>query len=168
MKHLFKVRMLMLTALLLMGAFTIASAQRPATINRPIGVDHPFAFRGAGIATFITDGAGNPTGATITLAGTATNLSLWTGVGELQFAPANPPLISATGQAIFTTDSGDQLSVVLRDGVLDPATALSTGSMQFIGGTGRYTNASGSANYVVTQNLVTGAFETTMVGTLRY
>lgn len=170
MKHLFNVRMLMLTALLLMGAFTTASAQRPAAFNRPIAVDHPFAFRGTGLANFVTDGAGNVTGATLTIAGTVTPLSLWAAAGELQFTPdpVDPTIIHAAGTATFTTDNGDKINTVMKDGVLDPNTLLSTGSLQFVGGTGRYTNASGSVNFVVEQSFLTGAFETTMVGTLRY
>jgi hypothetical protein len=170
MKRLFNVRMLMLTALLLMGAFTTASAQRPATFNRPIAVDHPFAFRGTGLAHYITDGAGNITGATLTIAGTVTPLSLWAAAGELQFTPDpdNPTLVHASGTATFTTDNGEQINTVMKDGVLDLNSLLSTGSLQFVGGTGRYSNASGSVNFVVGQSLLSGAFETTMVGALRY
>lgn len=164
MKRLFKARILMLIALLLMGAFTGAAAQRP---NRPLPsppVDHPFAFKGHGIATYITDGSGNITGATTTIAGTVSPLALWSAIGELQFTPD----LHATGRATFTTDNGDQLYVLIKDSVVDFNTLISHGSADFVGGTGRYANATGGVELVVSQNLLSGAFETVMVGTLRY
>lgn len=38
----------------------------------------------------------------------------------------------------------------------------------FVGGTGRFAGASGTADAVVVVNLITGAFEITMVGKIDY
>jgi hypothetical protein len=167
MKRLFNVRMLMLTALLLMGAFTTASAQRPAL---PIAADHPISIKGTGIATFIVDGSGNVTGANLALAGNATHLGLYASTGELQFTPDpdNRNIAHATGTATLTADNGDQVNAVMRDGILDVTTGLGYGSLQFVGGTGRFWRASGSVNFVVTQGFINGAYDATMVGTIRF
>jgi hypothetical protein len=47
-------------------------------------------------------------------------------------------------------------------------TGIGTGDFHFSSGTGRFEGVSGLAQLVVTQNLVTGAFEFTMVGSFNY
>jgi hypothetical protein len=169
-KRLFNVRILMLTTFLLMGAITATAVERPQIVNRPITVERQFACRGTGLSINVLDGAGNVIGATVTISGTGIHLGLWVAVGELQFTPDpdNPTLIHAAGTAVITADNGDQLRVVMRDGITDITTALSHGSMQFIGGTGRFSAASGTVNFVVSQNFLTGAFEMTTVGSIRF
>src|SRR5262245_20354720 len=158
MKRSLNIRILALTISLLLGALPIAAAERA------------FALHGNGNATFITDGAGHIIGANITSSGTATHLGLWSSVGTLQFTPDpnNPNLILVTGTATVTAANGDKLQAVIADSVLDGATGLAKGVYRIVGGTGRFEGASGAPNFVVTQNLVTGAFEVTAVGSINF
>ena len=58
------------------------------------------------------------------------------------------------------------------NGALDPAPGSTTATdrpvFRFVGGTGRFAGASGTADAVVVVNLLTGAFEITMVGNIDY
>jgi len=157
MKRSLKVRILALTITLLLGALPVVAAERP------------FALHGTGGAAFITDAAGNIIGAKITYSGTATHLGLWSGFGKLQFKPDpnNSNQLLATGTSILTAANGDKLQFLV-DGTLDITTGLGKGTLQFVGGTGRFDEASGSANFIVTQNLATGAFEVTAVGAINF
>jgi len=158
MKRSHNIRILILTISLLLGALPVAAKERH------------FALHGAGQATFLTDGAGNIIGANITAAGTATHLGLWSQVATLQFTPHpnNPNLILATGAGTFTAANGDKLQFVFEDSVLDTTTSLAQGRFQFAGGTGRFEGVSGSANFIVDQNLATGAFEVTAIGSINF
>jgi len=158
MKRFLSIRILMLTALVSLAAVN-ASAN-----------DRPFALNGNGLATFLTDGAGNITGANVTASGNATHLGLWTTVGSLQFTPDpnNPGVILATGQGTIIAANGDNLDFVLENSALNVVTGQANGNFRFTGGTGRFQNATGTAPYVVSQNLATGAFQLTAVGTLNF
>jgi hypothetical protein len=158
MKRFSNIRILVLTISLLLGTLTA------------LAVERPFALRGGGTATFITDGAGNITGGNLTASGTATHLGHWTAVGTVHFTPVpdNPTLLYASGSSTFTAANGDQLNLILDDGTLDITTAISRGHSHFAGGTGRFAGASGSQSYVVTQDLATGTFEFTAVGEINY
>lgn len=161
MKHFLNTRTLMLIIFLLLGALPASAALEG---NRPI------ALRGNGSMAFITDQGGNVIGGNVTASGTATHLGLWTQVGTLNFTPdANDPnLILASGTATFTAANGDKLEVLAEDGVLNVSTGIATGVFRFVGGTGRFEQASGSASFVVEQNLVTGAFEVIALGALDF
>jgi hypothetical protein len=158
MKRSLTIRILMLTISLLLGTLPVAAKERL------------FALHGAGQATFLTDGAGNIIGANITASGTATHLGLWNEVATLQFTPHpnNPNLILASGTGTFTAANGDKLQFVIEDSVLDTTTSLARGRFQFVGGTGRFAGLSGGANFVVDQNLATGAFEVTAIGRINF
>ena len=54
------------------------------------------------------------------------------------------------------------------DGILDPIAGVDQGVFYLVGGTGRFEGASGSANFVVTINPLTGGFELTAVGRINY
>lgn len=154
MKRLFNTRILTLTIFLLLGALPAAAVERP------------FALRGNGASTFITDEAGNLIGANVTGSGTATHLGLWTTSGRVNFTLVDG-VIRSSGVATIIASDGDKLQAEL-EGQLDPATNTDQGVFRFIGGTGRFEGASGSANFVVTINPLTGAFELTMVGSINY
>lgn len=154
MKRFIKIRSLMLTAVLLLGAFSAAAVERP------------FALNGNGLAAFITDGAGNVVGANVTASGRATHLGLWTTTGTVRYTPDNG-LLRSSGEATITAANGDKLEVAL-EGVLDPVTNTDHGVFHFVGGTGRFAGASGSADFVVNVNPLTGGFELTMVGRIDY
>lgn len=137
-----------LLAILLLGSLPAAAIERP------------FSLTGAGT---LTDGI-------INASGRATHLGLFTETGELTFIPDpnNPNLILASGPVVFTAANGDTLEGRLEDGVLDVTTGIATGVFRFTGGTGRFAGASGTGDFVVIQNLVTGAFEVTAVGSIDY
>jgi len=155
MKRFTKTRSIMLTIFLLLGSIPAAASH-----------DRPFAMNGSGVAAFVTDGAGNIIGANPTGSGTATHLGSWTVAGTVTFTPDNGQLVSH-GEATVTAANGDKLEIVL-DGVLDTNTGTDQGIMRFVGGTGRFEGATGSTNYVVTINPITGGFEFTAVGRITY
>ena len=154
MKRFTKIRALMLTLFLLLGTIPASAVERP------------FALNGNGVATLITDESGNLTGAIATGSGTATHLGQWTVNGNVKYTPDNGVLRSS-GEATLTAANGDKLQVQI-DGILDPIAAVDQGVFYFVGGTGRFDGASGSANFVVTINPLTGGFELTIVGKINY
>ena len=129
-------------------------------------IERPFALKGSGVATLIIDESGNLVGATPTGSGTATHLGQWTVTGNVKYTPDNGVLRSS-GQATITASNGDKLQVEI-DGILDPVAAVDQGVFRFIGGTGRFEGVSGSAQFVVTINPITGGFDLTVVGKIDY
>ena len=82
MKRFVAVRSLILVFAMLLGIIPLSATERP------------YAANGNGLATFITDGAGNFVGANLSLTGRGTHLGLFTGTGQIQFVPdANDPNI---------------------------------------------------------------------------
>jgi hypothetical protein len=158
MKRFVAIRSLILVFALLLGIIPVSATERP------------FASNGNGIATFITDGAGNVVGATVTVSGNGTHLGLFTGTGKIQFLPdANDPLIShPAGEVTYVAANGDRLPTVIENGSMDLRTGIATGDMVFQSGTGRFEGASGRAAIVVEQNFITGAYTFTMVGNVNY
>ena len=154
MKHIMKIRTLILTLTLLLGTIPASAVERP------------FALSGTGVATLITDESGNLIGATPTGSGTATHLGQWTTTGTVKYTPDNGVLRSS-GEAILTASNGDKL-VFQIDGILDPVAGVDQGVFRFVGGTGRFAGATGEANFVVTINPLTGGFDLTVVGKINY
>jgi len=132
--------------------------------------ERPFASNGNGVATFITDGAGNVVGANLTLSGHGTHLGLFTGSGRIDFLPdANDPNIShPAGEVTYIAANGDRLPTIIENGSMDLRTGIATGDMVFQSGTGRFVGASGRAAIVVEQNFITGAYTFVMVGSVNY
>ena len=158
MKHFATLRSFILVFALLFGIIPVSASERP------------YAANGNGIATFITDAAGNVTGATVTVSGNATHLGLFTGSGTIQFLPdANDPNIShPAGDVTYVAANGDRLPTIIEDGSMDLRTGIATGYMVFQNGTGRFAGATGKAAIVVEQNFITGAYTFTMVGNINY
>ena len=158
MKRLVTVKGLILVFTLLLGIIPINATERP------------YAATGNGLATFITDGAGNVVGATVVVSGHATHLGLFSGTGTIQFLPdANDPNIShPAGEVTYIASNGDRLPTVIEEGRMDLRTGIATGYMVFQSGTGRFEGASGRAAIVVEQNFITGAYTFTMVGNVNY
>ena len=157
MKRNLSVRFLALTIALLFGILPVQAAERP------------FAFSGTGTSTFIVDGAGNIIGANVTASGTATHLGLWTAVGTVYFTPdpSNPGRLRSSAALAFIAANGDKLQVVLN-GSLDPVAGADSGALRFVGGTGRFAAASGSGDFVVELNTLTGGFRTTAVAKINF
>jgi hypothetical protein len=158
MKHILSLRTVVLGLALLFASISVVAAERA------------FSATGNGLATFITDEAGNVVGANVSGSGNGTHLGLFTTAGKINFIPDpnNPIIVHPTGEASFTAANGDKLIVVVEDGSMDVTTGIGIGHFRFAGGTGRFTNASGITEYVVIQNLVTGAFEMTIVGRIDF
>ena len=132
--------------------------------------ERPFASNGNGVATFITDSAGNVVGADLALSGHGTHLGLFSGTGKIQFLPdANDPnIVHVPGEITYVASNGDRLPTIIENGRMDLRTGIATGDMVFQSGTGRFEGASGSAAIVVEQNFITGAYTFTMVGNVNY
>jgi hypothetical protein len=158
MKRFVTIKTLILVFSLLLAIIPVGAAERP------------YAASGNGLATFITDNAGNVVGATVVVSGNATHLGLFSGNGEIQFIPdANDPNIShPAGWVTYIAANGDRLPSVIENGSMDLRTGIATGDMVFQSGTGRFEGASGRAAIVVEQNFITGAYTFTMVGNVNY
>src|SRR5215813_3195101 len=117
MKRFVTIRTLSLVFSLLLGIIPVSATERP------------YAATGNGLATFITDSAGNVTGATVVVSGNATHLGLFTGNGTIQFLPdANDPNIShPAGEVTYIAANGDRLPSVIEDGQMDLRTGIATG-----------------------------------------
>ncbi len=161
MKRILNVTVLTLTAFILIGTVSVMAIERP------------FALNASGVATFVTDQAGNPIRADVSSSGTATHLGLTTTVGTITFSPdpANPGRLLTNGSGTMTAANGDTVQLELN-GALVPtpgsATATDKFALRFVGGTGRFAGAHGTGNGVVVVNLLTGAFEITMIGDIDF
>ena len=158
MKHFVKVRNFILVFALLLGTIPVSATERP------------FASSGSGVASFITDGAGNVVGANLSLSGNGTHLGMFSGTGRIEFVPdANDPnIVHVPGEVTYVAANGDRLPTIIHNGRMDLRTGIATGDMVFQNGTGRFEGASGSAAIVVEQNFITGAYTFTMVGNVNY
>ena len=156
MKRLITVSLILVFALL--GTIPVNATERP------------FASSGNGVATFITDGAGNVVGANLSLSGNGTHLGLFSGTGKIDFVPDpnDPNIVIVPGEITYVASNGDRLPTVIENGRMDLRTGIATGDMVFQSGTGRFAGASGKAAIVVEQNFVTGAYTFTMVGNINY
>jgi hypothetical protein len=149
-----KTRALMLTLLLLLGTIPASAVERP------------FALNGVGVANITTDESGIPVEAVATGSGTATHLGRWTVAGTVKYTLDNGVLRSS-GEGALIAANGDKLKFQI-DGILDPMAGVDQGVFHFMGGTGRFEGASGTVNFVVTINPLTGGFEITVVGKIDY
>jgi hypothetical protein len=106
--------------------------------------------------------APDPAGVTLTLhaTGRATHLGRSSREEVLLFNPLTGTL---NGTIVFTAANGDQLFGIVAGGFTSPTTA--TGTYSFTGGTGRFAESFGSADFVVTTAdgiSFTAAFEGTL------
>ena len=155
MKRFTKIRTLILTLFVLLGTIPASAVERP------------FALNGTGVATLITDGSGHLIGANPTGSGTATHLGQWTVSGTVHYTPDNDGVLHSSGDATLTAANGDKLQCQV-DGILDPVAAVDQGVFRFVGGTGRFEGATGTINFVVTINPLTGGYQLTAVGSINY
>ena len=130
-------------------------------------VERAFALNGSGVATLVTDGSGNLIGAIPTASGTATHLGQWTVGGTVHYTPDSNGVLHSSGDGTLTAANGDKLQIQI-DGILDPVAGVDQGVFRFVGGTGRFQAASGTVNFVVSINPVTGGFDLTAVGKIDY
>lgn len=158
MKRFVTVKTLTLVFTLLLGMIPVSATERP------------FASSGNGLASFITDEAGNVVGANLMLSGNGTHLGLFSGTGKIQFQPDpnDPNIVHVPGEITYVASNGDRLPTVIENGRMDLRTGIATGDMVFQSGTGRFEGVSGRAAIVVEQNFITGAYTFTMVGNINY
>lgn len=155
MKRFTKIHALMVMLFLMLGTIPASAVERP------------FALNGSGVATLITNESGLPTGAIATGSGTATHLGQWTVAGNVKYTPDSNGVLHSSGEASIIAANGDKLNIQI-DGILNPVAGVDQGVFYFAGGTGRFQGASGSANFVVNINPVTGGFDLTLVGKINY
>ncbi|HET9711445.1 MAG TPA: hypothetical protein VFP64_06175 [Pyrinomonadaceae bacterium] len=155
MKPVTKISTLVLTLFLLLGTIPASAVERP------------FALKGTGVATLITDEAGHLIGAVPTGSGTATHLGQWTVNGIVHYIPDSNGVLHSNGEGTLTASNGDKLQFQI-EGILDPVAAVDQGVFRFVGGTGRFEGASGTLNFVVSINPITGGFDLTAVGKIDY
>src|SRR5580765_4550013 len=139
----------------------------PATggLPRPAVADEMRPFRGH-VAEVIIDVRPNPAGGLLVTAtgeGQATHLGRFTRLGKVVLHPEDG---SAEGTVVFTAANGDQLFMDVIG--LPTTTASISGTYTFTGGTGRFGNASGGADFagvIAPDGIhITVAFE----GTIQY
>src|SRR6185369_17307961 len=157
MTRFLKTRILVLTAALLVAAIAVGATERP------------FSGNGSGIAVMSINSDGLPS-AVVTGSGNATHIGMFTNSGNVVFNPdaSDPNLAHPSGNVTFTAANGDKLEAVIESGTVDLRTGLGDGDFRWIGGTGRFANATGVIHGVVEQNFVTGAYQITIVGNINY
>ena len=102
MKRFLTIRTLILVFALLLGMIPASATERP------------FASSGNGLASFITDEAGNVVGANLMLSGNGTHLGLFSGTGKIQFQPDpnDPNIVHVPGEITYVASNGDRLPTV--------------------------------------------------------
>ena len=124
---------------LLLAAVTLTVAAHPARADGQV----PFQGRAEGAITGVSP---DPAGVVLTVLanGYATQLGQFSREETILFDPGTGEL---TGLIVFTAANGDQLFGLVAGGFTSPTTA--TGAYTFTGGTGRFANASGRADFVL-------------------
>jgi hypothetical protein len=158
MKRSLAMKIFVLMFTLLIGSLAVTATERPFSLN------------GTGVAVPILDSNGNVIGAEPSGSGNATHLGVFTNTGKVSFTPdaSNPNILHPSGGGVFTAANGDKLNFVIISGALDLTTGIGTGDFEFTGGTGRFANATGHTSGVIQQNVITGAYELTLVGKIDY
>ena len=99
--------------------------------------------------------------------GNATHLGAYDEVGHARFSPTDDPtVLQVDACSIYTAANGDQLYAVFT-GHLNGVTGAVTATGRYVGGTGRFTHASGTAT-LSGQLLPGGSLEVTVKGTIDY
>ncbi|MEO6594539.1 MAG: hypothetical protein ABIP94_07285 [Planctomycetota bacterium] len=118
----------------------------------------PYSARGTAQFVSPTDFVGS---------GRATHLGNYSEVGSVAFAPtSNPAVLAVSGSIIYTAANGDQLHANLN-GTLNTSTGAIAAAVTYVGGTGRFVNASGSSN-LAGQMLGGGAVTVAVAGSINY
>ena len=99
--------------------------------------------------------------------GQATHLGNYTEIGHVTFtATGTPGIQTASGWAHYTAANGDRLCAVIT-GTVDFGTGAITATATYIGGTGRFANASGSS-LLIGQLIGGGALTIRAVGNISF
>jgi hypothetical protein len=99
--------------------------------------------------------------------GQATHLGRYTEVGSASFSPTDDPtVLQIDAWSIYTAANGDELYAVFT-GRLNGVTGAITATVTYVGGTGRFDDASGSAT-LLGQILPDGTISVAIKGTIDY
>ena len=99
--------------------------------------------------------------------GQATHLGRYTEVGSAQFSPTTVPgVLQIDAWSVYTAANGDQLYATFT-GQLDLLTGAITATVTYVGGTGRFEDAGGSAE-LSGQMLPDGTITVSVRGTIDY
>lgn len=100
-------------------------------------------------------------------AGKATHLGRYSEAGSVSFSPtANPAVFQVDGSIVYTAANGSELHATVI-GELNGLTGVITATVTYVGGTGRFASASGSAT-LAGQSLPDGTITVTVRGTIDY
>lgn len=100
-------------------------------------------------------------------AGQATHLGHYSEVGSANFSPTDVPgILRIDALSIYTAANGDRLNAIIT-GQLDGATGAINATVTYVGGTGRFENATGAAT-LIGQILPDGTISVTVKGTINY
>jgi hypothetical protein len=120
--------------------------------------ERPHVSRGTGQFVSSTDFVGS---------GFATHLGHYDEAGRVQFSPtADPTVLHLEAESTYTAANGDELHAVFT-GQLNGVTGKITATVTYVGGTGRFADASGTAS-LSGQLLPGGAIEVTVNGAIDY
>src|SRR5262249_41895456 len=125
--------------------------------------ERPFRLSGNGALQF------NPAetlSGSFAASGLATHLGPWENLGHIDFTPIGPQEMAASGSVRFVAANGDALDMDFA-GVIDGSTGHGVGTFLITGGTGRFTDASGTLHMEL-QDLPDGTFTFTLDGTIDY
>jgi len=99
--------------------------------------------------------------------GNATHLGRYDEVGRVQLSPTpDPTVFLVDAWATYTAADGDELHAVMT-GTLDGDTGAITATVTYVGGTGRFASATGTAT-LAAQLFPDGSIEVTVEGTIDY
>ena len=99
--------------------------------------------------------------------GRALHLGTYTEEGTIQLFPTSDPTVfDASATAIYTAANGDELHATFT-GQLNFATGVITATVTYVGGTGRFAGATGSAT-LSGQLLQDGTLAVSVIGTIDY
>ena len=139
-------------------AFVLAAVCVLALVTPAQAVQRPYVSRGTAHFVSPNDFVG---------AGNATHLGAYNEVGTVQFSPtADPTVLQLNASSTYTAANGDKL-YALFTGHLNGLTGVITATVTYVGGTGRFTNASGTAT-LSAQLLPGGSLEVAIKGTIDY
>lgn len=126
--------------------------------GRAWGEERPHSARGTAQFVSQTDFVG---------AGQATHLGDYTEVGSVSFSPTeDPAVLRVDGWVIYTAANGDQLNAIIT-GYLNGQTGAITATISYVGGTGRFDDAGGTAR-LLGQIQPDGTIAVAVVGTIDY
>lgn len=135
------------------GAHGIETAIGAPAPSRP--------FTGHGSGQFVNAEGG------FTATGIATHLGAFTHEGTLLLAPTDDPLVfTISGDVVYEAANGDLLYARI-EGMLNVQTGVASGTDTWLGGTGRFEDATGSAS-ITAQLLPDGSFTFELDGGIRF